>query len=293
VASIDQVWSDPGLPPLPSYLNAVATGYGAGLAQVPLQHHPDRAAREINQAIAGATRGQIPHLLDPGSLAGISWVLTDALYLNAAWATPFPAGQTSPGPFTTAAGQQVSAQFMHGDDYRRATASGWTAVSLPYRGGQLAMTALLPAAGAPGCAMPTAAALGAITARLAAAGPAGPNRDLSRTTVVLPRVSLSTRAGMKDLLTRLGMGIAFTPSADFTGLSPQACCIGLLEHAATLRVGEKGTVASAATAVGIASSMGQAPAGQVVFDRPYLLLVTGTATGEPLFLARVANPAPR
>jgi hypothetical protein len=39
--------------------------------------------------------------------------------------------------------------------------------------------------------------------------------------------------------------------------------------------------------------MGQAPAGQVVFDRPYLLLVTGTATGEPLFLARVANPAPR
>jgi serpin B len=155
------------------------------------------------------------------------------------------------------------------------------------------MTALLPAAGAAGCAMPTAAALGTITARLAAAGPAGPNRDLSRTTVVLPRVSLSTRAGMKDLLTRLGMGIAFTPSADFTGLSPQACCIGLVEHVATLRVGEKGTVASAATAVGIASSMGQAPAGQVVFDRPYLLLVTGTATGEPLFLARVANPAPR
>jgi len=29
----------------------------------------------------------------------------------------------------------------------------------------------------------------------------------------------------------------------------------------------------------------------VVFDRPYLLLVTDTATGEPLFLARVAHPA--
>jgi serpin B len=293
VASSDQVWADPGLPPVPGYLNAVATGYGAGLAQVPLLSQPDRAAQEINQAIAGATRGQIPHLLAPGSLTGISWVLTDALYLNAAWATPFPPGQTSPGPFTTAAGQPVSAQFMHGDDYRRATASGWTAVSLPYRGGQLAMTALLPAAGAVGCAMPTAAALGAITARLAAAGPAGPNRDLSRTAVVLPRVNLSTHADLMNLLTRLGMGIAFTPSADFTGLSPSACCIGLVEHAATLRVGEKGTVASAATAVGIATSAGQAPTGTVVFDRPFLLLVTGTATGEPLFLARVANPASR
>jgi hypothetical protein len=28
-----------------------------------------------------------------------------------------------------------------------------------------------------------------------------------------------------------------------------------------------------------------------VFNRPYLLLVIDTATGEPLFLARVASPA--
>jgi len=28
----------------------------------------------------------------------------------------------------------------------------------------------------------------------------------------------------------------------------------------------------------------------IVFDRPYLMLVTDTATGEPLFLAEVANP---
>jgi len=55
---------------------------------------------------------------------------------------------------------------------------------------------------------------------------------------------------MKALLTALGMGVAFTPAADFTALSPQACCIGLVRQAATLRVGEQGTVASAATAVG-------------------------------------------
>lgn len=290
LTSSDQVWADPVLPPVRSYLNAVATGYGAGLEQVPLLRHPDRAAGEINQAIAGATHGQIPHLLPPGSLRGMGWVLTDALYLHAAWATPFQPSQTSPGPFTTAAGQQVSAQFMHGGDYRTARAAGWTAVSLPYRGGKLAMTALLPATGAAGCAMPAAAALGTITARLAAVGPA---RSLTRSAVVLPRVSLSTHVGLNDLLTRLGMGIAFTPSADFTGLSPQACCIGLVEHAATLQVGEKGTVASAATAVGITPTAGEAQTGQIVFDRPYLLLITDTATGEPLFLARVADPADR
>ncbi len=32
------------------------------------------------------------------------------------------------------------------------------------------------------------------------------------------------------------------------------------------------------------------PAQTVVFDRPYVSLVTDTTTGEPLFLARVADP---
>ena len=59
----DQVWADPGLMTERSYLNAVATGYDAGLAQAPLLHNPEQARQEINQAIATATKGQIPQLL--------------------------------------------------------------------------------------------------------------------------------------------------------------------------------------------------------------------------------------
>ena len=98
---------------------------------------------------------------------------------------------------------------------------------------------------------------------------------------------------MKGLLTQLGMGVAFTPAADFTGLSPQACCIGLVEQAATLRVGEQGTVASAATAVGLEPTAARAGPPPVMFDRPYLMVVTAPATGEPLIMARVADPAGR
>jgi serpin B len=87
------------------------------------------------------------------------------------------------------------------------------------------------------------------------------------------------------------MGVAFTGAANFTGLSPQASSIGLVEQAATLQVGEQGTVASAATAVGMEPTALRVPPPQVVFDRPYLMLVTASATGEPLLAARVANPA--
>ena len=283
----DQVWADPGLVTERSYLNAVATGYDAGVAQAPLLHHPEQARQEINQAIATATGGQIPQLLPPGSLNGIGWVLTDALYMHAAWATPFDATLTRPGPFATAAGQHVTAQFMTGLQFRAVQAGGWTAVWLPYSGSKLAMEALLPPPGDAGCKMPPATALGAMTSRLAADGPA-----LTRT-VTLPKVSLGTQVSMKPVLTALGMGVAFTPAADFTGLSTQACCIGLVEQAATLGVGEKGTVASAATAVGMEPTAARLLPPQLLFNRPYLMLVTDRATGEPLFLARVADPATR
>jgi serpin B len=78
------------------------------------------------------------------------------------------------------------------------------------------------------------------------------------------------------------MAVAFSPAADFAGLSPQACCIRLVEHAATLKVGEQGTVASAATAVGIEPTAARPQGASVAFDRPYLMLVTDSTTGNPV-----------
>ena len=39
-----------------------------------------------------------------------------------------------------------------------------------------------------------------------------------------------------------------------------------------------------------ASAMVAPPTVTITFNRPYLLLITAKATGEPLFLARVDNP---
>jgi hypothetical protein len=59
---------------------------------------------------------------------------------------------------------------MNGGPYAADSAAGWTAVWLPYRGGKLAMVALLPPSGAGGCAMPAGAQLAALTTTLAADG---------------------------------------------------------------------------------------------------------------------------
>jgi serine protease inhibitor len=284
----NQVWADPALPPLRGYLNAVATGYGAGLTRAPFLTSPVKAASQVNQTISAETRGHISKLVTPGMLTGVGWVLTSALYLDAKWAAPFDPAKTEPGAFTLAGGKSVTTPYLDGNGFTYAKSGDWTAVSLPYQGGKLTMTALLPPSGTGSCPLPTEAGLAATTASLNAGG-------AGRTAAIyLPKVSLSTngQAGdMKSVLSELGMSRAFTGAADFTGLSPQAGRLAFVQQAATLQVGEKGTVGAAAAAAGVFPTATEFAPVTVRFDRPYLMLVSARATGEPLFLAEVANPA--
>jgi serpin B len=281
----NRIWADPSLVTNPSFIAALRASYQAGLTHLPLLSNPEQARAKINAAVAADTRGHITDLLPPGSIppGAIGWVLTDALYLNAAWKYPFDHGLTGPGTFNARTGK-VTAQYMTGQSFKVATAHGWTAVSLPYRGHRLSMLALLPPAGGKptsgSCQIPAAADIGRLANDVAA--------SRVGTDIAFPKVKLATSESLNQVLASLGMGVAFSDGANFTGLSPQACCIGFVRHAATLDVAEKGTVASAATAVGM---MPTAARITLNFDRPYLMLLRDSLTGEPLMLAWVANPA--
>jgi serpin B len=292
----NRIWADPTLTTNPGFVAALKSSYQAGLRHVPLLSNADAARRAINASVAADTDGHIRALLPPGALASTpGWILTDALYLNARWEQPFLHTDTAPGPFATDGGQ-VRAEYLNGEGFAKASAAGWTAAELPYQGGRLSMLALLPpvastrqTGAAAACQLPTAATIGSLAAKLAVDG-TGDTRG-TFTAVALPKISLSGSESMKGVLTALGMGIAFSADANFRGVSPQAGYIGFVQHAATLAVGEKGTVASAATAVGLTPTTARAPETVLHFNRPYLLLIRDSRTGEPLMLAWVANPA--
>ena len=292
LAASDQVWADPTLTTLRSYLNAAATGYNAGVAQAPFSTDPVKAAAEINQAISAADPGAHQPAGQPGDgggrrLGADLGPVPGREVGHPVRAEPDRARRRSP----PRARKPVTATFMNGDGFGYATADGWQGVSLPYQGDKLTMTALLPPAGSASCALPSTAAQSAITRSLDGSAAGATVADVS-----LPKVSLDTGGAtgdMKPALEQLGMGAAFGGTqANFTGLSPQAGSIGFVQQAATLQVGEKGTVGAAAAAVGITATDGMA-GGRVInvtFNRPYLLLITAKATGEPLFLAEVDNP---
>ncbi|GIL29496.1 serpin family protein [Actinocatenispora comari] len=273
----DTVWLDRREQTRRDYLDRLATGYRVGIRQVPLLSDAAASATSINETVSAQTKGRIPAIVSADQLAGLGWVLTDAMALDARWQHPFRAEDTHPASFRTPNGT-VRTDFLHGDGrYRYAAANWWQAVALPYRGGRLEMLALVPDGDQ---RVPTAATLTALTGGL---------HD-TQLGLDLPTVNLSWSAELSGTLAGLGMGVAFGRDADFTGISANAAALAFVAHRATLSVAEKGTTAAAATAVGVTTTSLRVPPRQVRFDRPYLMLIRDRHTGEPVLLARVTDP---
>jgi serpin B len=87
---------------------------------------------------------------------------------------------------------------------------------------------------------------------------------------------------------------AFSPEADFTGISTQrGLYISAVLHKAFVDVNEEGTEAAAATSVFLTKSrVARPPETPPVFraDHPFLFLICDTQSGAVLFMGRVANP---
>jgi serpin B len=273
-----------GLQLQPAYLYTLASKYGAGLRLVDFQNDPSGACDLIDGWVSDQTEGRIPRLLDSLDSA-TRLVLVNAIYLKAPWQTPFDEKNTNPEPFTRSDGSQVGVPTMglNLSEGRYASGSGWQAVELPYAGGSLAMTIVVPDD------------LAAFEASLDAASFARITASLQPTDVdlTLPRFKIETKSDLSSVLARMGMPLAFDPDrADFSGITTQEqLYISKVVHQANIAVDEKGTEASAATAVEIAASL--APSKQVTLhvDRPFIFAVRDTNTGAILFLGRVLDPS--
>jgi len=102
--------------------------------------------------------------------------------------------------------------------------------------------------------------------------------------LTLPRWNVETDLG--PALTDLGFDI---PGGDFSGIAP-GLLIDEAIHAANITVDEQGTEAAAATAIGfLEAAPGIDIAVQV--DRPFLFVLRHDATGTPLFVGRITDPA--
>ena len=272
------------MPLEPAYLEALASRFGAGLRLVDYVAETEAARQLINGWVDGQTERRIPELLAQGVLnRDTRLTLVNAIYLKAPWLRPFPAESTTPGAFTRADGSTVEVSMMSVTaGMRHAAGTGWTAVEIPYIGGSLAMTAIVPDDLATFERALTADQLAAITAGLAE----------TQVSLTFPKFSIETKIELADLLAALGMPTAFTDEADFSGITKAArLVISNVIHQANIDVDEKGTEAAAATAVVMEVTSAPAEPLTVQVDRPFLFALRDVPTGAILFLGRVGDPS--
>lgn len=109
----DTVWTQRGYPVQQAYLQTLAQAFQAGLRTADFVKDPDTARQAVNALVEQQTDGRIKNLLPPGSVdPSTVLVLTDALYLKAAWAHP-SSTPTPPTGRSTAwtAARRVSARW--------------------------------------------------------------------------------------------------------------------------------------------------------------------------------------
>jgi len=95
---------------------------------------------------------------------------------------------------------------------------------------------------------------------------------------------------LNDVLKEIGMEVAFDPTnANFTGIAFVQLFIDYVDHKALIEVNEKGTVAAAATVVGI--SLTAMPTNHTfIVDRPFFFVIRDDRSETILFMGKVENP---
>lgn len=283
LGTANRIWGQKDFSFEAAFLDKLARDYGAGMQIVDYKTGHEAARRTINDWVAARTKDRIKDLIPQGVLDALTrLVLTNAIYLKAAWLHSF--NDAAPGTFHRADGSGVQAQLMSlSEALAYGAGDGYQAVRLPYVGG-VSMVVIVPDAGK---LDPLERSLDGATLRRIANG-----LSSAQVTLSMPKFSFRSNALLKDALSEMGMEVAFSGRADFSGMTKQEpLVIADVIHQAFIAVDEKGTEAAAATAVVMrATSAPQRPV-ELKIDRPFLFLIQDDETGAILFMGRLVDPS--
>ena len=278
------LWCEKTFNFLPDFLNTLGQNYGAGVNLLDFVNSPEPSRVTINNWVSNETNDKINNLIPAGAITPLTrLVLTNAIYFDAAWQSPFSADKTQNGTFNLLDGSTVSVLMMNNEgSYGYSKGSGYQAVELPYSGNEVAMDIIMPDAGnftkfESGM---TADSISGIIGNLQ-------NSSLSLT---MPKFGFDSSFSLKAALTALGMPIAFSDQADFSGMTGNKdLTIADVVHKAYVAVDEQGTEAAAATGV-IMSAMAMMQ-NSLTINQPFIFVIRDMQTGSILFVGRVMNPA--
>jgi len=258
------------------YYNAWVTGLDFG---------SPASLEVINGWVKEKTHGKIPSILDRISCDHVMFLL-NAIFFKGVWTKEFNPKATARAMFTTGDGRQIETEMMNRNDtldYLRNDL--FSAIRLPYGKGDYNMVVILP--------LPEQS-LSRLVEQLTAEKWKQWTKGFAKTKDVeisLPKLKYSYDILLNDVLTRMGMGVAFTDGADFSGINRAGGLrIDFVKQKSYLEVNEEGTEAAAATIVAIEKTSFNPQKIRFIVNRPFLFAITEKSTNAILFVGTVKDP---
>jgi serine protease inhibitor len=260
----------------------VLAGYYNAEAK-PFDINDATAPDKINAWIESKTNGLIKEMV--GQLNDNTvMLLINAIYFKGKWNIQFDKSSTSSRSFTRPDGTGVTAPSMHqSENHKVYRGDGFVFAEIPYGQGNFVMDILLPDTREISSLAPLLTDPGFKTVL---------NTLMTRkVNLYLPKFKYGYKKTLKEVLSDMGMGIAFTDAADFSNISNLPLLINEVTHQAFIETNEEGTEAAAATVVDIGvTSAGPNDPVLVDVNRPFIYIIREITTNSILFMGKVADP---
>jgi len=241
------------------------------------------AITPINKWISDHTNGLIKDMIDKLNSNDVM-LLINAIYFKGKWQSQFDTRLTTARTFTHPDGSSADVPTMHQkESLKFYYGNGFNMAELPYGQGNYVMDIILPYQN------DLSSVESSLTAEhLASWTGSMINRKVD---LYLPRFKYGFKLDLNDILSSLGMGIAFGELADFSNASDIQLYISRVIHQATIETNEEGSEAAAATVITFGATSIN-PNDPVIFDvdHQFIYLIREVSTSSILFMGKVTDP---
>lgn len=282
----NSLWARQGIRFSPAFLAKNKEFYRARVES--LDFDSASATETINAWVSEKTKGKIKEIVQPPIDPQTILFLLNAIYFKGQWTSQFNKSSTRDGDFHASGGTKKVPMMSQTGKFKYMEDGEFQAIFLPYGAGKTGMYIFLPSAST------------GLTDFIQSLTPENWTQWMTRFSesegdLSMPRFKLEYEKALKDTLTAMGMGVAFTDRADFSNMlvagSPDKPYIQQVKQKTYADVNEEGTEAAAVTSVEVGvTSM---PAGNhfsMKVDRPFFFAITDEAGKVILFEGAVVNP---
>ncbi len=276
----NSVWARKGVNLNQNFIDTLKNYYNAESST--LDFNNINSIKTINSWVSKNTNGKIPTIVNSIPSDMVMYII-NAVYFKGSWTKEFDKKLTQNRPFTVADGSSKSTPLMKKSGMLPyLETADFQSVNLTYGDNKrISMYVFLP--------KNVDTFVSTLTSEKWDGWMSG-YKDKDGM-ILLPRFKMDYEKQLKDILSNLGMGIAFSDNADLLGIGKELK-ISEVKHKSYVDVNEEGTEAAAVTSVGVMTTS-VAPSQDKFYmevNHPFFFAIRDNQTNEILFMGIVQNP---